>query len=184
MERRSLISAPLLLAGLHSAAAAAAAANTQLTANGDFDFAVGKWRVHHRQLKARLAGSTEWREFDGTADFRSILGGLGCMDDNVLEHPDGAYRAVTLRAFDPKKKTWSIWWLDGRFPDRLDVPVVGTFEGDTGTFFADDTFEGKPIKVRFIWIRSSPQPRWEQAFSPDGGKTWETNWVMSFTRAA
>jgi hypothetical protein len=24
--------------------------------------------------------------------------------------------------------------------------------------------------------------RWEQAFSPDGGRTWETNYVMEHTR--
>jgi hypothetical protein len=180
MERRSLLKSSLLLAALPRTLSAAAPTN--LTVNGDFDFAVGKWRVHHRQLKARLAGSTEWREFGGTSEFRPLLGGLANIDDNVLEHPNGTYRAATLRAFDPKTKTWSIWWLDGRSPNRLDVPVVGSFEGDTGRFVADDTFEGKPIQVRFLWIRSSPQPRWEQAFSPDGGKTWETNWVMRFTR--
>jgi hypothetical protein len=24
--------------------------------------------------------------------------------------------------------------------------------------------------------------RWEQAFSPDDGKTWERNWIMTMTR--
>jgi hypothetical protein len=89
---------------------------------------------------------------------------------------------VTLRAFDPRSLTWSIWWLDGRDPGRLDTPMVGAFQGGVGQFFADDQFEGRPVRVRFLW-RPSAAPRWEQAFSPDGGVSWETNWIMDFTRA-
>jgi hypothetical protein len=151
----------------------------------DFDFFVGSWKVRHRQLKERLAGSSDWIEFSGTCTTQATLGGQGNMDDNVLDKPGGAYRAVTLRAFDPATKAWSIWWLDGRFPAALNAPMVGRFEDGIGTFYADDTFEGKPVKQRFLWSRITPQScRWEQALSPDGGKTWETNWVMDFAREA
>jgi len=151
----------------------------------DFDFFFGSWRVSHRRLKKRLAGSTEWEEFAGTGTAQPLLGGLGNIDDNILDAPNGAYRAVTLRAFDPKTQRWSIWWLDGRYPTTLDVPMVGAFEDGVGTFLADDTFEGKAIKVRFLWSRITPQScRWEQAFSKDGGRTWETNWTMDFVRTA
>ncbi|HKD22425.1 MAG TPA: hypothetical protein VKB71_10440 [Rhizomicrobium sp.] len=149
----------------------------------DFDFFLGSWTVHHRQLAARLKGSTEWIEFAGTCVTQATLGGQGNMDDNVLDKPGGAYRAVTLRAFDPGSETWSIWWLDARTPGKLDVPMVGCFEDGIGTFLADDQFEGKAIKVRFLWSRITPSScRWEQAFSEDAGRNWETNWVMDFTR--
>jgi hypothetical protein len=152
---------------------------------GDFDFFIGSWRVSHRRLTKRLAGCDEWAEFGGTSVARKILGGLGNVDDNVIELPEGAYRAVTLRTFNERKNHWSIWWLDGRDPDRIDVPMVGRFEGGVGTFYADDHFEGRPIRVRFHWTLPAPdQPRWEQAFSADGGTTWESNWVMNFTRAS
>ncbi|HTW36084.1 MAG TPA: hypothetical protein VMD53_15805 [Rhizomicrobium sp.] len=85
-----------------------------------------------------------------------LLGGLGNIDDNALDAPSGAYRAATLRAFDPKARKWSIWWLDGRYPDKLDVPMVGAFEDGVGTFHADDMFEGRAIKVRFLWSRIAP----------------------------
>ena len=154
-------------------------------APADFDFLIGSWRVHHRRLKARLCGSDEWEEFGGTSVARKILGGYGNVDDNIIELPAGTYRAASVRSFDPKTRIWSIWWLDARTPERLDVPVIGKFEAGVGTFFADDTWEGKPIVVRFIWTMPDlDQPRWEQAFSPDGGRTWETNWVMNFTREA
>lgn len=150
----------------------------------DFDFFVGSWKVRHRQLTERLKGSTVWKEFAGTCITRLTLGGQGNMDDNILEKPGGAYRAVTLRAFDPGTQTWSIWWLDGRNPGKLDVPMVGCFERGIGTFLADDVFEDKPIKVRFLWSHADRNScRWEQAFSGDGGATWETNWIMEFTRA-
>ena len=61
----------------------------------------------------------------------------------------------------------------------------GSFSGNVGQFEGDDTLRGQPIRVRFRWTEiDTPTPKWEQAYSPDGGKTWETNWVMHFTRAA
>lgn len=149
----------------------------------DFDFLFGSWRVRHRRLKARLRNSTEWIEFDGTSNAQPVLDGHGNIDDNVLNLPGGAYRAATLRAFDPKTKRWAIWWLDERYPHAHGVPLIGGFENGLGTFFSDETFEDKPIKVRFIWSRVTPNSaQWEQAFSPDAGKTWETNWIMNFAR--
>jgi hypothetical protein len=148
----------------------------------DFDFFVGRWRVAHRRLRRRLAGDTEWEEFAGRSEMRQIVGGLGNVDDNVIELPAGTYRAATVRAFDPATGLWSIWWIDGRNP-RLEPPVHGRFENGVGTFFGDDAFEGRPIRVRFIWSEITPRSaRWEQAFSPVGGATWETNWIMTFTR--
>jgi hypothetical protein len=151
----------------------------------DFDFFHGSWKVSHRRLNTRLAGADDWETFGGTTVVQPVLGGMGNIDDNSLELPGGAYRALTLRTFDPPTGTWSIWWLDGRQPTRLDTPMRGSFEAGLGTFFADDTFDGKPIKVRFLWkVHNPDQPVWEQAFSVDEGKTWETNWIMRFTRVA
>jgi hypothetical protein len=151
----------------------------------DFDFVMGKWRVHHRRLKERLAGSDEWQEFEGSSEARPLLGGAGNVDDNVIELPAGTYRAVSLRSFDPQTQQWSIWWLDGRNPGRLDPPVVGGFKDGVGTFQGDDSFNGKPIVVRFIWSDITERSaRWEQALSPDSGQTWEVNWIMAFTRVA
>jgi hypothetical protein len=149
----------------------------------DFDFFFGSWRVQHRRLKQRLAQCDRWEEFSGSTMTQPILGGLGNIDDNILDAPGGSYRAVTLRAFDPKPQTWAIWWLDGRYPHRFDVPMLGGFEDGVGTFLADDTFNGEPIKVRFLWSRIAPQScRWEQAFLADGEGGWETNWIMDFQR--
>jgi len=149
----------------------------------DFDFVLGDWRVRHRRLKERLANCTEWIEFEGEMSTHAVLGGFGNVEDNLLRFPEGEFRAVALRAYNPAEGTWSIWWLDGRFPGRIDVPVVGRFHDGVGTFFAEDEFHGVAITVRFIWSRSSPdQLRWEQAFSTDGRSTWETNWTMDFHR--
>lgn len=149
----------------------------------DFDFLIGSWHVRHRRLKERLAGSSEWVEFDGTTTAQKILGGWGNLDDNVLNLPDDPYRAVSLRTFDPATAQWSIWWLDGRNPGSLDVPVVGRFVDGVGLFFADDVLNGKPIRVRFTWsVPDVGNPSWEQAFSDDAGVTWEPNWTMEFIR--
>ncbi|MBU6299505.1 MAG: DUF1579 domain-containing protein [Alphaproteobacteria bacterium] len=154
-------------------------------ASHDFDFFMGSWRVRHRRLKERLAGCSEWVEFEGTSTVQKILGGMGNMDDNVIDLPGDPYRAVSLRTFDPKSMLWSIWWFDNRAPRDLDPPVVGDFKNGVGTFYADDSFKGVPIRVRFLWTRmDTGSPRWEQAFSADGGVNWEINWTMDFARAS
>jgi len=151
----------------------------------DFDWLFGSWRVRHLRLKERLSNNTEWVEFGGTCVCQPLMAGAGNVDDNVLNLPEGTYRAVGLRSFNAKTKTWAIWWLDGRDPHTIEVPVQGGFEDGVGTFIADDTLRGKPIKVRFQWSNiTRTSAHWEQAFSPDGGRTWEVNWRMWFTRAA
>ena len=151
----------------------------------DFDFLVGHWRVHHRKLKERLANNHEWIEFDGTLSSQPLMGGYANVDDDVFEVPGGTYRGVAPRSLDAKTGKWSIWWLDSRTPTApLDPPVKGSFHNGLGAFYADDTFNGKPIRIRFIWSEITPTScHWEQAFSSDGGKTWETNWIQDLKRA-
>ena len=150
----------------------------------DFDFLEGNWRVHHRRLKDRLAGSEEWVSFEGTCSMRKLMDGYGNVDDNVLDMPGHPYRGVGLRSYDAKTGTWAIWWLDSRMPHTpIDPPVKGRFENGVGNFYADDTLRGKPVRVRYTWSNITPNSaQWEQAYSPDGGKTWEMNWHMDFER--
>jgi hypothetical protein len=188
-DRRRVMQLSLLAAGASllpiDAVGSAAAAATAPDPAHDFDLFFGSWHVKHRRLKERLAGSSEWIAFDGTCQMQPALGGSGNVDDNVFNFPPGPFRGVSVRAFDPATQTWAIWWLDSRFPHKIDAPVVGSFKDGAGIFLADDTFNAKPIKVRYIWSRITRNSReWEQAFSPDGGKTWETNWTSSFTRTA
>jgi hypothetical protein len=148
----------------------------------DFDFLIGEWSVVHRRLKKRLAGDTEWIEISGPASVRKILGGLGNFDEFQIPLPEGAYIGSTLRLFNPATQLWSIYWMDSRNP-ALDPPMVGKFGNGRGLFYGDDTFDGRPIRVRFIWTPiTSMTCRWEQAFSIDAGQAWETNWTMSFSR--
>jgi hypothetical protein len=139
--------------------------------------------VHHWRLKDRLAGDHDWIEFDDTSELWMTMDGYGTIDDNYIGLPGGAYRAVGICGYDPKAQTWAIWWPDGRFPHKIEPAVFGNFKHDVGTFEGDDTFNGKPIKVRFTWSHiTANSAHWEQAFSPDSGDSWETNWRMELTR--
>ena len=148
----------------------------------DFDFWFGTWRVHNRRLVERLAGSDEWEEFPATVVARPLLDGVANEDEFRTDHA-GGFIGMSFRFFDPERERWSIYWADSRRPGELDPPVFGGFSGDVGVFEGEDIFRGRPILVRFTWSGvTTPTPRWEQAFSDDGGRTWETNWIMDFAR--
>ncbi|MDO9474830.1 MAG: DUF1579 domain-containing protein [Caulobacter sp.] len=150
----------------------------------DFDFFIGRWSVAHRRLARRLADCDDWIAFDGTCVTRHILQGQGNMDDNIVNLPGDPYAAVSTRLYDPGTGLWSVYSIDARSL-TIDPPVRGRFEAGAGTFLGEDVLEGRPIRVRFLWSDITPlTARWSQAFSPDGGDSWETNWIMDFTRAA
>lgn len=151
----------------------------------DWDWLVGHWDVRHRRLKERLVGDTHWEEFAGRSALWLVLGGLGTIDDNIVDLPAGSYRGLTVRAYDLATDRWSIWWIDGREPATIDVPVRGRFAHGVGTFLGHATFKGRPIVMRFRWQDlHGARPWWEQAFSADDGRTWEVNWRNWFTRTS
>lgn len=156
--------------------------DARLDGRNDFDFFIGTWDSQQRKLKERLKGCHEWEEFTGVSVAQKVLGGLGHMDEVTLETAAGPVRGLTLRLFDPQSHLWSIYWADSR-SGTLVAPMVGRFDNGVGAFYDRETFEGHSIFSRFLWTSSGPDHcRWEQAFSADGGRTWETNWTADFIR--
>jgi hypothetical protein len=186
-DRRTMM---LALGGLSALAlvaqagpAAADGANLATGASRDFDFFLGSWDVHHRRLKTRLVGSTEWEEFGGTTLCQSLMGGIANINDSIVERPARTSRSIGLRAYDAQTGNWADWSLSGRNPTSIDAPGVGRFENGVGVFLSDDSFDGRPIKVRGRFSSLNPRlAQWEQAFSADAGQTWETNWIMRYAR--
>ena len=148
----------------------------------DFDFLIGTWKVHHRMLTQRLKGSTDWVEFEGETIDRKIMNGLGNMDENIIHMKPETVHAISLRLFNPQSKEWSIHWSTDKM-GALDIPMIGGFKGGLGEFYAQEVSDGKHVYSRFIWSKiMADSCQWEQALSDDGGKTWETNWIMEFER--
>jgi len=146
----------------------------------DFDFIAGAWTLQNRRLKARWVGSNDWEEFPAVDCGAVYLGGVVNVDE--LQFPTKGWGGITFRTFDVEKRQWSIYWVNSK-TGKMFPPVVGGFEGDRGEFYGEDEDDGKPIKVRFLWIKRGPDhAHWEQAFSLDG-KTWEVNWMNDLTRA-
>jgi hypothetical protein len=153
------------------------------SSKNDFDFLQGKFKVHHKILKSRLSNSNEWFEFDGSMEMRTILMGIGNVENHYMTTLDRKLvEGFALRLFDPSTRLWSIYWTNSQ-TGILDIPVVGSFDGDKGYFFANDHFNEKEILLQFEWDIINPsQPIWKQAFSVDQGNTWEWNWYMYFTK--
>jgi NIPSNAP len=149
----------------------------------DFDFLFGSWKIHNRYLRGRLRQSTEWIEFDAQSHTEPLLHGFGHIDRYTAVRDGSPFEGITLRLFNPATGEWSIHWADTARARTLLPPMVGRFIGGVGEFYGDETVDGKKVLCRFLWTRpTGDSARWEQALSDDGGKTWETNWIMTFTR--
>jgi hypothetical protein len=148
----------------------------------NFDFLVGMWTSTQRRLREVLNNSDEWYEFPGDLRCWSVLDGAGNVDE--VTFPTLGYAGLTVRLYDAERDEWSIYWASTKQGLGL-PPQVGRFGDDgRGVFLSDDVDDGRPVRVAYIWSDiTEASARWEQAFSPDGGVTWETNWVAEFRRA-
>jgi len=146
----------------------------------DFDFLHGRWKVHHRLLRDPLSGSSEWYECDGTAVERPLWNGDVNIEEIDIEAPGGRLRVLALRIYSPLSRQWAIHRSTAS-NGTIDQPMmVGDFSNGYGEFHSQDKCG---IPVRFHWRRiTRARCRWEQAYSADEGRTWETNWIMDFTR--
>lgn len=175
----------LLLAVLAALPASSLAMPATAGSAKDFDWFIGDWRVKHRRLRARFAGSNDWEEFEGTTRCQGLLGGVVNLNESHGQRESGPFHGMGLRAYDAKTDRWFDWYLTASDPTNLGEPGIGRFEGKVGAFLSDEEIGGIATKVRgrFTSI-SAGEATWEQAMSRDGGATWETNWVMRYLRTA
>jgi hypothetical protein len=160
-------------------------ATTQGDGSHDFDFLIGVWKAHVRRLPERLKGSNVWVEYNGISNHKKLLDSNANFEEFDVSSPDKKLRikAQTLRLYNPESHQWSIYLVD-LDKGTLDLPpVVGQFNGRRGEFYNQQTWEGRAVLVRYVWLDVSPKSsRMEQAFSSDGGKTWEVNWICELSR--
>jgi hypothetical protein len=148
-----------------------------------FDFLFGTWRTRYRRLQRPLTGSREWYSCTGTSAVRPFWGGGANLEDGNVHCPTQAIVGVTMRLFDPSTHEWALYWGTQKNGLALGLPQVGRFnDRGVGDFYAPDTYDGKRIVVRYRWELRNGNPHFEQAFSPDNGKTWETNWITDYVR--
>lgn len=148
----------------------------------DFDFEHGSWTARVSRLLNPLTGSTEWVEYEGTSVVRPVWGGRANLGELEVEGPDGRIQGLSLRLYDPGSGEWRISWANSR-TGVLDPPMIGGFSDGRGEFYNQELFNGRAIFVRFIFSDITPNSfRLEQAFSDDGGRSWEPNWIATFTR--
>ena len=180
-----VISQPLH--GFAQKKSAASAASPQQTPTGrdgqhDFDFEIGTWKTHLRRLLNPLTGSTTWVEYEGITVVRKVWNGRANLVELVADGPAGHFEGLSLRLYNPKSRQWSLNFanINGGV---MTQPTIGEFKNGRGEFFSQETLNGRAIFVRFVISDITPNScRFEQAFSDDGGKTWEVNWIATDTR--
>ena len=143
----------------------------------DFDFLIGKWKYHLRRLENPLTGSTWWIEFDGTGDCRPIWNGNAQIDELEVDGPSGHVQGLTLRVYNPQSRQWNLNWASAkRHPRRADDRVL---RERTGRVLRPRDLPGPddPGARRLVQHHPESPHFLEEAFSDDGGKTWEVNWI-------
>jgi hypothetical protein len=185
--------ASLVLLVLCASLAASLAAQTtsnpanlpQRDGSHDFDFLIGDWKAHVRRLPDRLNNSKVWIEYDGISNHHKLLDSNANFEQFEVTSADKKLhiKGQTLRLYNPASRQWSIYLVDLDNGTLSLPPVVGSFDGNRGEFFDQEDFKGRAILVRYVWHNLSPtSARMEQSFSPDGGKTWEVNWICELSR--
>lgn len=169
--KRVLLAATLLVA-LHASAAGP----------DDFDFHIGTWKTHVKRRLRPLTGSSTWVEMNGTTIVRKVWDGKANLVELVADTPNGRFEGLNLRLYNPQARQWSLSFASSS-DGTLAPPTIGEFKNGRGEFYAQETLNGRAILVRFIISDITPESiRFEQAFSDDGGKTWEVNWIATDTR--
>jgi hypothetical protein len=155
---------------------------TERDGQHDFDFEIGTWKTHLRRLLDPLTGSTTWVEYEGTSVVRKVWNGRANLVELVADGPAGHFEGLNLRLYNPQSHQWSLNFANSK-SGTLSPPTIGEFKNGRGEFFAQETLNGRAILVRFVISDITPDScRFEQAFSDDGGKTWEVNWIATDTR--
>jgi hypothetical protein len=169
----------------HATVHAQQSASAQRDGQHDFDYAVGTWKIHLKRLKKRLVGSNEWIELDGTVACRKVLEGKAEVEEMNVESADKSLhiQGLAVRLYTPKSYQWSIYWADASDGVMEQNPMVGQFTDGRGEFYNQQVYQGRAVYARFTWTGViTNSPHFEQAFSVDGGKTWETNWITDQTK--
>ncbi|RUL71123.1 hypothetical protein EKH80_19155 [Dyella choica] len=148
----------------------------------DFDFEFGRWKTHLSRLNRPLAGSKDWTEYDGISVVHKVWDGQANLLELDMKNAASHARVASFRLYNPVTRQWGLYFVNSR-SGTIGVPTVGGFSNGRGVFYDKETLDGKPILVRFVITpRSSDAIHFEQAFSADDGKTWETNWIADDTR--
>jgi len=149
----------------------------------DFDFEIGAWKTHLSRLERPLAGSTRWLEYEGTSVVRKVWDGRANLGELNVSGTAGHIEGLTLRLFNVQANQWNITWANAQSGTLDRTTMSGGFKSGRGEFFGQDSLDGRAIFVRFVFSDISPTSfRFEQAFSSDGGRSWEVNWKATFTR--
>ena len=148
----------------------------------DFDFEIGTWKTHLSRLEHPLSGSHIWIEYEGTSRVRKLWDGRANLVELEVDGPTGHVEGLSLRLYNPASHQWSLNFANVN-GGTLAVPTVGEFRNGRGEFYDQEPFNHRMILVRNVWSDITANScHFEQAFSEDGGKTWETNWIAVDTR--
>jgi len=149
----------------------------------DMDFNIGTWRAHINLLRTPLKGTGTWVELNGTAVVRKVWGGRAQLEEVEADGSIGHFEALVLLLYDPHSHQWSKSFANSN-DGQLIQPMIGEFRDGRGEFYDQETYHGRTALMRAVWSNITVNSQhFQEAFSFDGGKTWEPYFVATFMRS-
>jgi hypothetical protein len=186
MRSRLALSLVMALAAFATAGATQTAPTTPSAASDgqkDFDWEIGTWTTKVKVCRNPLSGAApDWAEYEGTSVVKPLWDGRANFVELSVSGARGKIEGGSLRLYNPKARQWSLNYASTN-AGVLTAPVFGGFDGRVGSFYGQDSLDGRTILVRFtVKQMSANEARFEQAYSIDGGQSWEDNWIAVDTR--
>ncbi|MFC5549496.1 hypothetical protein [Massilia aerilata] len=148
----------------------------------DFDWEIGAWGTQLKRLREPLSGKTDWVEYAGTSVVKPVMGERANLVELDVRGGAGRIAGVSLRLYQPASGQWTLHFAN-LANGLMTEPMHGVFKDGRGSFYGQDTLDGRAILVRFLILpMDAGRWRFEQAYSKDGGQHWETNWIAIDTR--
>ncbi|MGH9444801.1 MAG: hypothetical protein ACRD3O_03625 [Terriglobia bacterium] len=148
----------------------------------DFDFAIGDWQARILHLQHSPGKADEWAVWTGRVIAANIWGGRANIQEIDVNAPSGPIEELRLCLYRPLLHQWYLHWADSD-DGVLDRPMIGRFKDGTGSFYDQEDYNGRTIFVRHRYSEITPRSyHWQQAFSQDGGTTWQPNWNVTLSR--
>ena len=149
----------------------------------DVDFNLGKWHTSIRRYADPFSAPSHFASLEGTVTVRPVWNGKALLEEIEADGPNGHWQGLTLFLYNPQSGQWSQNYANAAQGHFEAAATIGEQRGRDIELYSTDTAGGRAILVKGLWSEIEPDShRYTEAYSDDGGRTWQTAFDARLTR--